>query len=293
MRIAVASGKGGTGKTTVALSLAECSPWRIRLLDCDVEEPNCHLFLKPRIEKMEPVFVPVPEVDETLCTFCGECARICQYHAILAFRPKPLVFPELCHGCGGCLKVCPVGAIREIPRKIGIIESGSSGPIEFVHGRLHVGEAKPVPLIREVRRHAVSEGVTLIDCPPGISCPVVASVRDSDYVLLVSEPTPFGLHDLFMAVDTFREMGIPFGVVLNKAGLSEEDTRGDLRARGIPLLMQIPDNRRIAEAYSRGETAVQAMPELRPRLEFLWTALERIVAGSSCEENQTAGIFIE
>jgi MinD superfamily P-loop ATPase len=277
----------------VAVGLAECSRRRVRLLDCDVEEPNCHLFLTPRIDTRESVSTPVPQVDEAICTFCGECGRVCRYHAIVPLRPKPLVFPELCHGCGGCLQVCAVGAIREVPREIGVVESGRSGLIEFVQGRLHVGEAKPVPLIRAVLRHAAANRINIIDCPPGTGCPVVASVRGSDHILLVSEPTPFSFHDLFMTVDTVREMGIPFGVVLNKADITDSGRVDDLRKRRIPVLMQIPDVRRIAEAYSRGVTAVQGLPELRASFQFLWTAIEQTVAGCSFRESRAAGVFAE
>ena len=263
MILAVASGKGGTGKTTVAVNLALCSPKPVRLLDCDVEEPNCHIFLKPSIHAREAVSLPVPFVDEAKCNACGECARFCQYHAIVSLRTGALVFPELCHGCGGCAKVCPTGAIKEVEREIGLVETGARDGVEFVQGRLNVGQALSPPVIRAVKRHASAEGLNIIDCPPGTSCPAIASVRGSDFVLLVTEPTPFGLHDLKLAVETVRQLGIPFGVVINCADAGDDHVAEYCRSEGIPVLLEIPEDRRIAEAYSRGETIAEAIPGMR------------------------------
>jgi MinD superfamily P-loop ATPase len=263
MTVAVASGKGGTGKTTVAVNLALSLDGPVELLDCDVEEPNAHLFLQPRWTSAHTVDVPVPEVDERLCTACGACGSACRFHAIVSLRTQPLVFPELCHGCGGCALACPVGAIREVPREVGVVERGLRGEIHFVHGRLKVGTAMSGPLIRAVKSEAGQSPITLIDAPPGTSCPVVAAVRGSDYVVLVTEPTPFGLNDLRLAVEMVRTLGLPFGVVINRSDIGDDAVRRYCTREAVPLLMEIPEDRRVAEAYSRGQAAVTALPHLR------------------------------
>ena len=273
MIVAIASGKGGTGKTTVAVSLAQVARGPVRLLDCDVEEPNCHLFLRPEIERIEPVTMPIPKVDEARCTACGECGRFCEFNAIVSFKTTPLVFPELCHGCGGCLDVCPEGAIREVAREIGVVELGHAGNVVFAHGRLSVGEPMAPPVIRRVKRHARGDGLTIVDSPPGTSCPVIESVRGADFIALVTEPTPFGLFDLTLAAGVVRQLRIPFGVVINRVGIGDERVREYCRSERIPVLVEIADDRRIAEAYSRGEIIVGAVPEMRSTFEEL---LERI-----------------
>jgi MinD superfamily P-loop ATPase len=276
MIIAVASGKGGTGKTTVAINMALCLPPPVRLLDCDVEEPNCHIFLKPEIRETRSCCLPVPIIDQAACNDCGECSRICQYNAIVTLKGHPLVFPDLCHGCGGCSKNCPAGAIMEGEREIGVIEIGTSGSLEFVQGRLKVGQAMSPPLIRAVKRHAAAEGTTIIDCPPGTSCPVIAAVKGSDYAVLVTEPTPFGLHDLGLAVDTMRRLALDFGVVINRADAGDSRVAEYCRSEHIPVLLEIPDDRRVAEAYSRGQLVVEALPEMRPAFERLCRATQAI-----------------
>jgi MinD superfamily P-loop ATPase len=234
-------------------------------LDCDVEEPNCHVFLAPSVEQVETVTIPVPEVDEKLCNACGECSRICAFNAIVALETKPLVFPELCHGCGGCAKVCPQKAITERGERIGVVEIGRSGPITLVQGRLDIGVALVPPLIREVKSHAQETEVTILDAPPGTSCPVIATIRDSDFVVLVTEPTPFGLHDLKLAVELVRKLGIPFGVVINRAGMGDSRVADFCREADVPVLLEIPDDRQIAEAYSRGSLMVDVLPDYRDR----------------------------
>ena len=263
MIVAVASGKGGTGKTTVAVSLARSLHGNVRLLDCDVEEPNCLIFLKPHLADRKPVAVPVPLVDLTKCTACGRCAEICQYNAVAVVKTGPLVFPELCHGCGGCALLCPAGAVSEDSREIGVLESGHAGKMEFVHGRLRPGEAMSPPLIRAVRKHALPDRINIIDSPPGTSCPVITAIKDSDYLVLVTEPTPFGLHDLTLAVETARKMHLPFGVIINRADVGDLRVRDYCRRQGISVLLEIPHDRRIAEAYSRGQPMVEALPESR------------------------------
>jgi MinD superfamily P-loop ATPase len=283
MILAVASGKGGTGKTTVAVNLALCSPRPVRLLDCDVEEPNCHIFLKPIIRERETVYLLVPSVDASKCNGCGECARLCQYHAILPLGKRVMVFPELCHGCGGCAKVCPTGAIRDVEREIGVVEIGAAGGVAFVQGTLAVGQPAAPPVIRAVKRHTAYDRLNIVDCAPGTSCPVVTAVRGSDYVLLVTEPTPFGLHDLRLAVETIRQLEIPFGVVINRAGIGDDRVQSYCVREGIPVLLEIPDDRRIAEAYSRGQAASDAVPELRKAFEGLVRALGGQLSGHGDE----------
>lgn len=263
MKLAVASGKGGTGKTTVSVNLARTLGRAVHLLDCDVEEPNAHLFIQGRLNKEQTVALAIPQVDETLCDGCGECGRFCQFHAIVSFGTAPLVFPELCHGCGGCARVCPKKAIGEVDKRIGVVESLQAEAITLTQGRLDVGVAMAPPLIRAVKDSLGADEVAILDAPPGTSCPVIATLREVDYVLLVTEPTPFGLHDLRLAVDMVRELGLPFGVVVNRMGSGDLRTHDYCRAENIPILLEIPDDRRIAEAYSRGELMVDALPEYR------------------------------
>lgn len=263
MTVAIASGKGGTGKTTMAVNLALSLQGPVQLIDCDVEEPNSAIFLKPQIDASESVGIAVPHVDETLCDACGECGRFCRYHAIVSLKTTPLVFPELCHGCGGCALVCPTGAIHEELRSIGVIEQGVRGSILFAQGRLNVGEAMPVPLIRALKKKKRTDGIVLLDSPPGTSCPVIATLRGSDLVVLVTEPTPFGLNDLDLAVQTVRTLGMPFGVVINRSDSGDDGVLRYCTKESIPILLEVPDERRVAEAYSRGETAVEALPHMR------------------------------
>jgi MinD superfamily P-loop ATPase len=265
MIISIASGKGGTGKTTVATNLAVSLGGGVQLLDCDVEEPNAHLFIHPVFEKTEIVSTAVPEVDEKKCNLCGKCGEICQFKAIVVIGKTVLPFQELCHSCGGCMEVCPEHAIREGERVLGEIELGHRNGLEFIHGRLRVGEAMAPPLIRKVRSFAHPDKVTIIDAPPGTSCPVIASMKGADFVLLVTEPTPFGLHDLKLAVGAVRILGIPCGLVINRSDMGDDRLREYAGAEGIPILMEIPFDRKIAESYSRGELLVDVMPEWRER----------------------------
>jgi len=265
--LAIASGKGGTGKTTVSVNLARALGCPVQLLDCDVEEPNAHLFLRAEKVREEVVSLLVPRADETLCDGCGECGRFCQYHAIVSFGTAPLVFDEMCHGCGGCASVCPKKAIREIERRIGVIEWARDGNITLVQGRLDVGVAMAPPLIRAVKARREEGSLAILDAPPGTSCPVVATIRGSDFALLVTEPTPFGFHDLKLAVETVREIGVPFGVAVNRVGIGDDRVHRYCDTEKIPILLQIPDDRRIAEAYSRGRLIVEVLPEYRALFE--------------------------
>jgi len=269
--LAVASGKGGTGKTTVSVNLARMLGSDVQLLDCDVEEPNAHLFLNTTGMKQEIVTIPIPRVDESLCDGCGECGRFCQYHAIVSFGTKPLVFPEMCHGCGGCAKVCPRKAIDEIDERIGVVETSLAGNIALVQGRLDVGVAMAPPLIRAVKARMQGGVPAILDAPPGTSCPVIATLRGVDSAVLVTEPTPFGLHDLKIAVEMVRALGIPFGVVINRVGVGDDRVHLFCSEESIPLLLEIPDDRRIAEAYSRGRLIVDALPEYQGLFRSLLT----------------------
>jgi len=266
MVISVASGKGGTGKTTVAVGLAIVTG-RAQLLDCDVEEPNAHLFLHPRLTERTPVTILVPEVDAERCSHCGRCAEACQFHAIAVMAKQVLVFPELCHGCGACALACPEDAIREVPREVGAVESGKAGKIGFVHGRLNVGEPMATPVIRAVKAHLDSRRLTIIDAAPGTACPVVEAVKGSDFCLLVTEPTPFGLSDLRLAVEVMEKMRLPCGVLINRSGEGDGQIEEFCESRGLPLLGRIPFSRAIAEAYAHGQHPIYALPRLGRRLE--------------------------
>lgn len=264
MKLAIASGKGGTGKTTVAVALALAAAERgpVTLLDCDVEEPNCSLFLDLPELSHRPVFVKTPIIDDRRCTACGVCADVCQYNAIAVVKQGAMVFPELCHACGGCALACPAGAVTEADRAIGDLGETKTGNLTFARGLLNIGEAMSPPLIREVKRVASPDDLAILDCPPGTACPMVAAVHEADFALLVTEPTPFGLHDLTLAVETLRLMGVPFGVVLNRADAGDRRVHDYCAAEGVDLLLEIPDDRRVAETYARGRPIIEALPDL-------------------------------
>ena len=289
MRVAVASGKGGTGKTTVAVSLAlslagaPLPAGRVPLLiDCDVEEPNAALFLRPELTERRTVSQLIPEVDVATCTACGTCAEVCQYHAIAVIGREVLVFSELCHGCGSCTRACPAGAIHEVPDAIGLLERGHAGDIMFVQGTLDVGKPMAVPILRELKRwstvHAVDGRPVILDAPPGASCPVVETMRGADIVLLVTEPTPFGHHDLKVAVQVARdELHLPVAVVVNRDGIGDAGVDAYCTAQGIPILMRIPLERSIAEGIARGRALVEVRPVYRERFAALCSQLEAML----------------
>ncbi len=280
MTIAVASGKGGTGKTTVAANLARTladDSHEVVFLDCDVEEPNGHIFLNPVWDNKSDVTVPIPQVDQDACIHCGKCGRICQFSAIIDMGTEVLTFDDLCHSCGGCVLVCPVGAITEIPKPIGVLSIGRSGNMPVIQGELKIGHPVSPPVVSAVKAADSSHGIRIIDCPPGTSCPVIESVSGADFVILVTEPTPFGLSDLRLAVDMLDLMKLKYGVVVNRAGIGDREVQGFCRDKQIPILMELADDRRIAEAYSRGELAIDRFPELRSRFRDLQKEIIRRV----------------
>lgn len=254
MKIAVLSGKGGTGKTTVSASLA-VSLGNSQYIDCDVEEPNGALFLNPKIKNVTPVDVLVPKVDETKCDGCGACAKACRFNAIAVVQGKVLIFPEVCHHCGACLLACPQKAIYEVEREIGVVEKDREG--RFMQGRLNIGEPITIPIINKLKQTIIDDVPVILDCSPGASCTVVQTIDGCDYCILVTEPTPFGLHDLKIAVSLVKKMGIPFGVVVNKAMQEDQSIQTYCQNEDIDVLMEIPYMREIAESYSNGVLPVQ------------------------------------
>jgi MinD superfamily P-loop ATPase len=281
MKIAVASGKGGTGKTTVATNLAialASAGKRVSFLDCDVEAPNAHLILKPELRSRLDVDMLIPAVDESVCQGNGRCAEVCEFHALVVLGGKPLVFPELCHGCGSCTLECPQQAIFEIPKTLGKLEGGfTKDQISFAHGVLNIGEHMAVPIIRQLKNWHLPdhEEITIIDAPPGTSCPVVEAVRGADFVILVTEPTPFGLHDLKLAVHLTKELSIPTGVIINRDGVGDSQVDDFCQEAGLPILMRIPLERKIGEGIARGKSLIDIYPEFREPFHLLYTQISQ------------------
>lgn len=272
----MASGKGGTGKTTVAVNLA-LSLGSTNLLDCDVEEPNVHTLLQPTGLQTTSVTVPTPLVDQEKCTLCGKCADFCQFNAIFVGKTKTLIYNEMCHSCGGCSLVCSEDAITEIPRPIGSIHQSTIGNIHLIYGELSIGEPIATTLIQAVKKHIDPDKMNILDAPPGTACPVIETMRESDFVVLVTEPTPFGLHDLSMTVDVVKELKIPFGIIINRAGIGDRNVEEFCKLNEIPILMEIPFDRHIAELYSRGIPFTKEMPEWCQRFKELFLQVERLI----------------
>jgi MinD superfamily P-loop ATPase len=290
MKIAVASGKGGTGKTTIATSLAlSLVAWgNVRYLDCDVEAPNGHLFLNPQFTQQSQAAIRIPQIDTERCTLCGKCVEVCQFHALARVGKNVLVFPQLCHGCGSCTWNCPEGAISEIANPIGVLETGmTSHGIQFSRGLLTISEPMPTPIIRQLKRlerpSDPGDTIMILDAPPGASCSVVETLRGTDFALLVTEPTPFGLHDLKQMLGIVREMDIPTGIVLNRDGMGDNRVQDFLDQNNLPVLLRVPFLKELAAGIASGQSLVDIMPEYRLRLQHMYLQiLEITTGGESC-----------
>ncbi|MBN2030233.1 ATP-binding protein [bacterium] len=285
MIIAIASGKGGTGKTTVATNLAKTVTGQtVTLMDCDVEEPNAHLFLNPEIREEEPVDIFIPRVDLDRCTHCGKCSELCQFGAIVTIKDKVLVFPELCHSCLGCKRICPVEAIEDDKKAIGTVSMGFSESVRCIYGTLKIGEAMAPPLIQAVKKAGLSKKVSdlsIIDAPPGTSCPVIEAIKNVDFVVLVTEPTPFGLHDLKLAVGMVRILEIPFGIIVNRSTTGDRQVWHYCHKENIPILLEIPDEREIAEGYAIGKLMIDLKPEYKNKFQNLMNKIHQTIASSA------------
>ena len=283
MKIAIASGKGGTGKTTLSVALTLAAEEPVQYLDCDVEAPNGALFIKPETTAREDVNVMVPVVNSELCNGCGKCARVCQFGAIIANRAtrSATVFPEMCHACGGCALACRMNAITEQPRSVGIVEQGMAGRIHFIQGRMNIGESMAPTVIKAVKSKIKPDHLAIIDSPPGTSCPMIMTTKDADFVILVTEPTPFGLHDLTLAVETVRQLRRPFGVVINRSDNGDDRVEHYCRQQSIDVLLRIPDCRSAAQGYSRGESVLSAFPKLGAELRTMLESIRLRLQGAA------------
>lgn len=282
MIISIASGKGGTGKTFITTNLARSLEKNVAVYDCDVEAPNSHLFLRPDVLNKTSFVTTVPAIDLEKCTFCKKCMEICRFNAIAILKENALVFPELCHSCGGCFRVCEDHAINETDRVLGDIEIGKAGHIDLVHGRLGVGQVMAPRLIEQVKSHTKEDTVNIIDAPPGTSCPVITSIKNSDFVVLVTEPTPFGLHDLKLAVEGVRALNLSHGIIINRAGKGDDQVTAYASKENIDILMEIPFDRSIAETYSNGDIYVDTHPEMKKAFKTLFDKIQEQIHHRRC-----------
>ncbi|MEW6359567.1 MAG: ATP-binding protein [Planctomycetota bacterium] len=284
MILAIASGKGGTGKTTIATNLAVALASEgetVTYADCDVEAPNGHIFMKPNIRETVRVAMRAPVIDAEKCTHCGECEKICQFNAIVSIKDKILFFRELCHGCGGCALVCPTGAITETPRDMGVVEVGDARGIGFIHGKLNVGEAVSPRVIAEIKRRLDPGRLTILDSPPGTACPAIEAMKETNHVLLVAEPTPFGLNDLEIAYEVVQVLDIPCSLAINQSNIGDGRVKEFAQSNGIPVILEISHDRRIAECYSRGDLVVEALPEYK---DVFLATFDRIAGAEPCQK---------
>lgn len=279
MIISIASGKGGTGKTTISTNLARSLLEKVVLLDCDVEEPNANLFINGTKKSEEIVSMLMPVIDMDKCDGCGKCSDFCEFNALAIIKEKTIFFPELCHGCGGCKRICPKKAIKEEEKRIGTLTEFETDNINFIEGRLDIGISIAPLIIKAVKEKAISYNCPniIIDAPPGTSCPAVATVKNSDFVILVTEPTPFGLNDLILAIAMIRELDLPFGVVINKSDNGDDRVVNYCKSENINILMEIPDDIRIAQAYSKGIMLIDAFPEYKEKFINLYYKVKELV----------------
>ncbi len=282
MKIAIASGKGGTGKTTVAVNFAaflDSLGKKVSFTDCDVEEPNAHFFLKPELSAEKDEFLPVPKIDEDKCLgeSCRKCIELCRFKSLIWMVDAVLSFSELCHGCGLCELACPANAIGEGQRLIGSTASGQAGNIDFTRGLLRIGEAMSPPLIKAVKSISPEAEINIFDCPPGTSCPVVESIEGTDFVILVTEPTPFGLHDLDLAVKLMRTLNMPCGVIINRSGMGDNRVEKYLEDNNIPLLGSLPHSREAASRYSNGGLLYETIPGFKDIFAGIWESIQNQV----------------
>ena len=285
MKIAIASGKGGTGKTTLSTNLSAflAERGRVVLIDLDVEEPNSGLFVNGALVYAEDKFKMIPEWNQEKCSLCGICQEVCNYHAVIKMADQIMIFPELCHSCYACSELCPEEALPMIPKKMGELKHFNLNELTFVESRLDIGEEQAVPLIKQTLRyvdeHFSKETIKIYDSPPGTSCPVIEATKDADFVILITEPTPFGLHDLSLAVETMRELKKSFGVVINRYGIGNDDVLAYCDKEKVPVLAKIPNDRKIAELYSRGELIYREVPEVKQQLKQIWKYIESTAGG--------------
>ncbi len=285
MKIAIASGKGGTGKTTLSTNLASylAEKQEVVLTDLDVEEPNSGLFIEADLVHEEDKFKMVPEWIEDKCTLCGICQEVCNFHAVIQLGKMIMVFPELCHGCYACSELCPESTLPMVPKKMGELKHFKTDRLNFVESRLIIGEEQAVPLISQTQKyideHFDDNTIKIFDSPPGTSCPVIEATKDADFIILITEPTPFGFHDLKLAVETMKELKKDFGIVLNRYGIGNDDVIDYCKKENIPLLATIPNDRRIAELYSKGQLIYKEVPEVRDELDKIITHISTLMKG--------------
>ncbi len=273
LKIAIASGKGGTGKTTLSTNLAAfiADQEEVALVDLDVEEPNSGLFFNGELFHEEENLKMIPKWNESKCTLCGICQKVCNFHAVIQLGPSIIVFPELCHSCYACSELCPVDALPMVSKKIGVLRDFKLNKLHFVESRLDIGEEQAVSTISKTKKYAEKNygnaHITLFDSPPGTSCPVMEATKDADFVMLVTEPTPFGLHDLSLAVETMRALKKPFGVVVNRDGIGNNAVVEYCEKENIHLMARIPNSRKIAELYSSGKLIYREIPAVKMALQ--------------------------